>query len=326
MCVTETEEMAVKEKIAVLMGGRSLERDVSLKSGHRVYEALRDKGYEVSKLDVDENLVVNLKQNPVDLVYIALHGKYGEDGTVQQLLEIMGIPYTGPGVYASAVGFDKALAKEIFRRKKVPTPEFFTLSAGSFREMGAAGALEDVVSKLGLPIAVKPACQGSALGIKIAHSKEELPGALIGALSYDDKVILEKYIKGTEVSVSVIGNDNLEALPVIEVSTQKEFFDFESMYTMGQTEYFIPARLPEGLIKKVQEIAIRVHTVLNCRDVSRIDIMVDEDGAPYVLELNTSPGMTETSLLPMAAAARGIEFAELVEMLVGFALERRRVV
>lgn len=316
----------MRERIAVLMGGRSLERDVSLKSGHRIYDALRDKGYEVSKLDVDENLVLNLKQNPVDLVYIALHGKYGEDGTVQQLLEIMGIPYTGPGVYASQVGFDKALAKEIFIRKNVPTPDFFTLSAGSFREMGAAGALDDVIDKLGLPIVVKPSCQGSALGIKIAHNKEELPGALIGALSYDDKVVLEQYIKGTEVSVSVLGNGELEALPVIEVSTAREFFDFESMYTMGQAEYFIPARLPGDLIQKVQEIAMRTHSVLNCRDVSRIDIMVSEDGSPYVLELNTSPGMTETSLLPMAAAARGIEFGDLVEMLVGFALRRRRAV
>lgn len=312
----------MKEKIAVLMGGRSLERDVSLKSGHRVYEALREKGFEVTKLDVDENLVSNLKENPVDLVYIALHGKYGEDGTVQELLEIMGIPYTGPGVYASQVSFDKALSKEIFQRKGIPTPDYFTLTAGSFREMGAAGALDKVIERLGLPIVVKPAEQGSALGIKIAHSKEELPGALIGALSYGDKIILEKYIKGAEVSISVLGDETPEALPVIEISTQKEFFDFESMYSMGQTEYFIPARLAPEILTQVQQIAIGAHTVLDCRDVSRIDIMVDETGHPYVLELNTSPGMTETSLLPMAAAARGIEFADLVEMLVGFALRR----
>lgn len=316
----------MRERIAVLMGGRSLERDVSLKSGHRVYEALRDKGFSVMKLDMDENLVVNLRQNPVDLVYIALHGKYGEDGTVQELLEIMGIPYTGPGVYASMVGFDKALSKEIFNRKNIPTPDYFTLSAGSFREMGAAGVLDKVVEALGLPIVVKPACQGSALGIKIAHSQEELPGALIGALSYDDKVILEKYIKGKEVSVSVLGDENPEALPVIEVSTDREFFDFDTMYSMGKAEYFIPARLPDELIKKVQDVAIKVHTVLDCRDVSRIDIMVNEEGEPYVLELNTSPGMTETSLLPMAANARGIEFSDLVETLVGFALKRRQVV
>ncbi|MCL6473266.1 MAG: D-alanine--D-alanine ligase [Firmicutes bacterium] len=316
----------MRERIAVLMGGRSLERDVSLKSGHRVYEALREKGFDVIKLDVDENLVDNLRQNPVDLVYIALHGKYGEDGTVQELLEIMGIPYTGPGVYASTVSFDKALSKEIFQRKGIPTPDYFTLTAASFREMGAAAALENVVERLGLPIVVKPACQGSALGIKIAHSKEELPGALIGALSYDDKVVLEKFIKGTEVSVSVLGDHEPEALPVIEVKPPKEYFDFESMYSMGQTEYFIPARLSKELTKKVQDIAVGVHKVLDCRDVSRIDIIISEKGDPYVLELNSSPGMTETSLLPMAAAARGLEFCDLVEMLVGFALKRRQSV
>ena len=316
----------MRERIAVLMGGRSLERDVSLKSGNRVYEALREKGFRVTKLDVDESLVINLRQNPVDLVYIALHGKYGEDGTVQELLEILGIPYTGPGVYSSIVGFDKALSKEIFIRKGIPTPDYFTLSTGSFREMGAAGVLDRVVDVLGLPIVAKPACQGSALGIKIVHNKDELPSALIGALSYDDKVILEKYIKGKEVSVSVLGDEKPEVLPVVEVSTKKEYFDFESMYSMGQTEYFIPARLPEELLERIQDIAIKVHTVLDCRDVSRIDIMVSEEGEPYVLELNTSPGMTETSLLPMAAAAKGIEFSDLVEMLVGFALKRKRAV
>lgn len=313
----------MSKKIAVLMGGRSLERDVSLKSGQRVYEALRAKGFNVVKLDVDENLVINLRQNPVDLVYIALHGKYGEDGTVQELLEILGIPYTGPGVFSSMVGFDKALAKKIFSRKEIPTPPYFTLSAGCFREMGAAGALDRVVDELGLPIVVKPAGQGSALGIKIAHNAEELPGALIGALSYDDKVILEKFIKGTEVSVSVIGDDKPRALPVVEIKTKNEFFDFDSMYSMGKTDYFIPARLDEKLTKKVQEIAVEAHTVLDCRDVSRIDIMVSEEGEPYVLELNTSPGMTETSLLPMSAAADGIDFPDLVEMLVGFSFKRQ---
>jgi D-alanine-D-alanine ligase len=310
------------KKIAVLMGGRSLERDVSLKSGQRVYEALRAKGFDVIKLDVDQNLVINLRQNPVDLVYIALHGKYGEDGTVQEVLEILGIPYTGPGVYSSMVGFDKVLAKEIFVRKGIPTPPYYALSSGCFREMGAAGALDRVVDDLGLPIVVKPAGQGSALGIKIAHTAEELPGALIGALSYDEKVILEKFIKGTEVSVSVIGDEEPKALPVVEIKAKNEFFDFDSMYSMGKADYFIPARLGEELTKQVQEIAVKAHKVLDCRDVTRIDIMVSEEGEPYVLELNTSPGMTETSLLPMSAAAGGIEFADLVEMLVGFAFKR----
>lgn len=311
----------MKEKIAVLMGGRSLEREISLKSGERVAEALEDRGYSVARLDVDERLVENLRKEKPALAYIALHGKYGEDGTVQELLEILGIPYTGPGVFASALGFDKALSKEIFRREGIPTPDFLTLSSGSFREMGAAGLLGEVIKRLGLPIVVKPAGQGSALGIKIAHSMDELPQALIGALSYDDKVVLERYIKGIEVAVSILGDRDPAALPVVEIEKAKEFFDFESMYTMGATRYHVPARLSDELTSLVQRTAVSVHKALGCRDVSRVDMIVVE-GVPYVLELNTSPGMTETSLLPMAASAAGMSFGDLVEKLVGFALHR----
>jgi len=312
----------VKEKIAVLMGGRSLEREVSLRSGHRVSEALKSKGHPVVKLDVDEQLVGNLKEEKVDLVYIALHGKYGEDGTVQQLLEILDIPYTGPGVFSSMMGFDKILSKELFVHEGVPTPDFFALSSDAFKEIGASAALDEVVAKIGTPIVVKPARQGSALGIKFAQSATELPSALIAALSYDDKVVLERYMHGTEISISILGNISPEALPPVEIVAKKGFFDFESMYTMGMTDYFIPARLEAGTIKQVQDLAVKVHKLLRCRDVSRVDMIVDEKLGPQVLELNTSPGMTETSLLPMSAAEAGIDFPELVERLVGFALAR----
>ncbi|MHB0977525.1 MAG: D-alanine--D-alanine ligase family protein [Candidatus Aquicultorales bacterium] len=314
----------MREKIAVLMGGRSLEREISLKSGQRVSDALEDRGYEVVRFDVDEKLVENLQQAKPSLVYIALHGKYGEDGTVQEILEILGIPYTGPGVFASVLGFDKSLAKEILQAEGIPTPGFLTLSAGSFREMGAAGLLSNVVDRLGLPIVAKPAGQGSALGIKIAHTADELPQALIGALSYDDKVVLERYIRGIEVAVSILGDRDPEALPVVEIEKAKEFFDFESMYTMGTTSYYVPARLSEVLTTEVQRTAIAVHKALGCRDVSRVDMIIQDD-VPYVLELNTSPGMTETSLLPMAAEAAGLSFGDLVEKLVGFALGRAAV-
>ncbi len=314
--------MKVREKIAVLMGGRSLEREVSLKSGRRVSDALKEKGYKVIQLDIDENLVDNLLREHVDLVYIALHGKYGEDGTVQELLEILGVPYTGPGVYSSIVGFDKVLSKEIYQIERIPTPKFYALSSGSFKEMGASGVLGEVIKKIGLPIVVKPACQGSALGIKFVKTPEELPSALIGALSYDDKVLLEEYIKGKEVAVSIIGNANPKPLPVVEIVPKKEFFDFESMYTMGMTDYFVPARISKELTEKVQNTAVKVHRILRCRDVSRVDMIIGEDEVPYVLELNTSPGMTETSLLPMAAKAAGMEFPDLVDKLVRLALER----
>ncbi len=310
------------KKVAVLMGGRSLERDVSLKSGQRVREALEARGYEHMTLDVDEQMVDNLLDSAPDVVYIALHGKYGEDGTIQGLLELLGIPYTGPGVYANIVSFDKVLAKEILARHDIPTAPWLTLSAASFKEMGASSALSKAVDLLGLPLVVKPAGQGSALGIKIVHKEEDLPKALIGALSYDDKVVLEKFLDGTELTVSILGNDPEVALPIVEIVTENEFFDFDSMYRMGATEYFVPARLDEATTERVKDISLAVHRALGCRDVSRVDLIMTPDDAIHILELNTSPGMTETSLLPMAAAAAELDFNDLVDQLVKMALAR----
>ncbi len=305
------------------MGGRSLEREVSLKSGHRVCEALETKGFDYVSFDVDEQLVENLIAAKPDVVYIALHGKYGEDGTIQGLLELLGLPYTGPGVYANIVSFDKVLAKEIFVREGITTPRWLTMSAESFKEMGAAGALDKAVEFLGMPIVVKPAAQGSALGIKIAHEPQDLPKALIGALSYDSKVVLEEYIFGTELAISILGHNSPEALPIVEIVTKKEFFDFESRYRMGATEYFVPARLSKLMREKLKDISIMAHEALGCRDVSRVDLIL-ADEIPYVLELNTSPGMTETSLLPMAAAEAEIDFNDLVDQLVRMALSRAK--
>ncbi len=310
-------------KIAVLMGGRSLEREVSLKSGRRVFEALVEKGHLATAMDVDETLVEKLIKLKPDIAYVALHGKYGEDGTAQEILEILGIPYTGPGVFANIVSFDKLLAKEIFGQNDIPTPPYYALSSGSFKEMGASAALPDVVKKIGLPLVVKPESQGSALGIKFVNDEDDLTQALTGALSYDDKVLLEKHIEGKEIAVSILGNDPPVALPIVEIETTKEYFDFESRYTMGATKYYVPARLSDSITKKVQDTALKVHEILRCRDVSRVDMILDKKGVPWVLELNTSPGMTETSLLPMAAKEEGIEFIELVDALVGMAYSRK---
>lgn len=313
----------VKLRVAVLRGGRSLERDVSLKSGHRVGQALEELGHDVLPLDVDEALVGNLLEAHPDVVYIALHGKYGEDGTVQELLEILDIPYTGPDAYANMIAFDKVLAKENFIREGIATPKHYALGSVSFKEMGASAALPKVVEKLGMPLVVKPARQGSALGIKIAKTAEELPRALIGALSYDSKVVIEQHISGREVAVSIIGNEPARPLPVVEIVTNKEFFDFEAMYTMGQAEYFVPARLSSKKTQQVQDTALAAHRAVGGRDVSRVDIIVDKKGVPQVLEVNSSPGMTETSLLPMAAQQAGVEFVELVGKLLESAMSRK---
>lgn len=313
------------EKIGVIMGGRSLERDVSLKSGHRVADALDSLGYPVIRLDVESDLVAKLKKEKPDLIYIALHGKYGEDGTVQELLEILKIPYTGPGVFSSILGFDKVLSKETFIANDIPTAPFYALSEAAIKEMGAANLMDDIIKYVGLPLVVKPARQGSALGLKIVHTKKEIPEAIISALNYDSKILLEKYIKGTEVSVAILGNKSLKALPIVEIVSHKEFFDFDAMYTAGQTDYYIPARLSDSMTKKVTDIAISVHKTLKCRDVSRVDIKIEKN-IPYVLEINTSPGMTSTSLLPMTAKAAGLTFEKLVDKIVRLSLERSKTV
>jgi len=309
----------MKARIAVLMGGRSLERSISLKSGKRIARALTERGYDVLELDVDETLVPTLMSEKPDLVYIALHGKGGEDGTIQELLEIGDIPYTGPGPLASIIGFNKVLSKELFIANGIPTPRYFTISSATLEEMGASNLLPTAWEKLGSPLVVKPAAQGSALGVKIVRELDDLGRALIEALSYDDRVLLEEHVAGTEIAVSVIGDSEPEALPAVEVVPESGFFDFDARYTPGKTEYFIPARLEKSVAAEASRLALEAHKLLRCKDLSRVDMIV-RDGHPLVLELNISPGMTETSLLPLAAEAAGMNFADLVERLVKLAL------
>ncbi len=314
----------MSKKIAVLMGGSSLERDVSLRSGRRIARALHELGYTVEEYDIDERLVAGLKKSRPEMVYIALHGKFGEDGTIQEILEILDLPYTGPGVFASTIGFNKVLSKEIFKRGGIPTPDFYALSAATFQEMGAAHLLGEVGDKLGFPLVVKPAAQGSALGVKMVGAFTELAPAVAAALDYDEQVILEKHVKGVEVAVSILGNRDLEALPVVEIVPRSGFFDFEARYTHGMTDYYCPARLPEAVAARVVEVALDTHRVLDCLNVSRVDIIVDEEETPQVLELNISPGMTETSLLPLAAQEAGMGFEQLVGRLVELAFAKYR--
>jgi len=313
----------MKPKIAVLMGGRSLERGVSLKSGRRIARALNERGYVVLEVDVDESMVSTLMAEKPDLAYIALHGKGGEDGTVQELLEVLGIPYTGPGPLPCIIGFNKVLSKELFIANGIPTPRYYTISSSALEDMGASALLKVVWEKLGGPIVVKPAAQGSALGVKIVEDPAALGPALIEALSYDDRVVIEEFVRGTEIAVAVIDDDVPRALPAVEVVPESGFFDFDSRYTAGKTEYFVPARLTEDVAAEAARIAVEVHKLLRCKDLSRVDMIVRDD-TPYVLELNISPGMTETSLLPLAAEAAGMYFADFVERLVELALKRSK--
>lgn len=314
----------MKRKIAVLMGGRSLEREVSLASGKRVCEALEALGHLVLALDVTADLVTTLRSERPDAAYIALHGKYGEDGTIQELLEFLGIPYTGPGVVACALSWDKSVAKHLLTENGVMTPPWITLTADAFKQMGAATAVDlmgDAVG--GFPVAVKPARQGSALGFMRVESEAGLAEALLDALSYDTAAVVEKWVDGTELAVSVLGDgDGAEVLPAVEIAPKSGRYDFSARYAEGETDFFVPARLDADVLAEVTRVAAHTHALLRFRDVSRVDMIVDATGTPWVLEGNASPGMTETSLLPMAAAACGMSFQDVVSRVVDAALSR----
>ncbi|NTW29012.1 MAG: D-alanine--D-alanine ligase [Coriobacteriia bacterium] len=314
----------MKAKIAVLMGGRSLEREVSLASGRRVSDALTAAGYRVLPLDVTADLVQTLRSERPDAAYIALHGKYGEDGTIQELLEFLGVPYTGPGVVASALAWDKSVAKHLFVERGIPTPAWITLTSDAFKDMGAATALDLIPEVLGgFPVAVKPGRQGSALGLRRVDSADGLVDALLEALSYDTSAVVERWIEGTELAVSVLGEGpDAKVLPAVEIVPLGSLYDFSARVTPGEADFFVPARISPDSARLAEKIARDVHVALGCRDVSRVDMVIDETGRAFVLECNTSPGMTETSLLPMAAEALGLTFQEVVSGLVESALAR----
>jgi D-alanine-D-alanine ligase len=307
-----------------LKGGPSLERQVSLRSAARVEDALEKLGHDVVPIDVDATLVNRLRESQADVAFVALHGRGGEDGTVQELLEIVGIPYTGSGVPACIRTMDKVLSKHMMVEAGLPTPEFFAFNETAFREVGAAEALPAIEEQLGFPIVVKPAAQGSALGIKFARSSEDVPEALISAFSYDDKVLLERYVQGRELAVSLIeGGSGVEPLPVVEAVPRNEyFFDFEARYEMGKTDYICPAQLPAGMGEKAQELAASIYRLLGCYGFARVDMIMAGDSELQVLEAQAIPGLTETSLLPQAADAKGMSFEQLVERLVELALAR----
>jgi D-alanine-D-alanine ligase len=310
-------------RVAVLKGGRSLERQVSLRSGARVEDALKRLDHEIVAIDVALDLIHRLRATEPDVAFIAMHGRDGEDGTVQELLEILGIPYTGSGVLACARATDKVLAKHLMVEADIPTPEFFAFNETAFRELGAAQALPAIEDRLDFPIVVKPSSQGSALGIKFARSAGDVPAALVAAFSYDSRVLLERYVDGRDLAVSILDD---EPLPVVEaVPRDEEFYDFEARYEIGRTDFVCPAELPAGLTELAQSLAVRTYRLLGCSAFARVDLMLDAAGDLTVLEANPIPGLTETSLLPQAAEAAGISFDELVSRILELALEKAPV-
>jgi D-alanine-D-alanine ligase len=310
-------------KVAVLKGGPSLERQVSLRSGARVEDALDRLGHTVVPIDVAADLIEQLENARPDVAFLALHGRGGEDGTVQELLDIMGIPYTGSGVLACMRSVDKVLTKHLLVEAGLPTPEFFAFSETAFRELGAADALPAIEERLAFPIVVKPAAQGSALGVKFARTAQDVPAALVAAFSYDSRVLLERHVAGRDIAVSILDG---EALPVVEaVPRDEDFYDFESRYEIGRTDFVCPAGLSAEGTARAQELALETYKLLGCRGFARVDLMVEDGtGDELVLEVNAIPGLTETSLLPMAAEAAGISFDELIGRIVDLALATAR--
>jgi D-alanine-D-alanine ligase len=325
--------MSEGQRVAVLKGGRSLERSVSLRSGAQVQDALQRLGHEVLPIDVDPELVPRLLAAAPDAAFVAMHGRDGEDGTVQGLLEAIGLPYTGSGPAACMRATDKVLAKHLMLEAGVPTPAFRSLSETAIKELGASAALPALERELDFPLVVKPAKGGSALGVKFARTSAELPGAMVGACSYDATVLLERYVAGRDLAVSVLDRDlaqagagepRADALPVVEaVPREEEFYDYESRYEIGMTTFVCPAELAPETTARAQELAVRVYQLLGCRGVARIDLMLERDSDElWVLETNVVPGMTETSLLPQAADAAGIAFEQLVERVLASAFSR----
>lgn len=310
-------------RVVVLAGGLSHERDVSLRSGRRIADALRAIDVDVEVLDVDGRLLSALAADRPDVVFPALHGSYGEDGAVRDVLDLLGIPYVGSGPDACRTAFDKPMAKAALRAAGVRTPDSVALPHDTFRDLGASAVLEAIVARLGLPLFVKPTRGGSALGASVARTVDELSSAMVGAFAYGDVALVETYLEGTEVAVSVVDTGSgPEALPIVEIVPDSGVYDYTARYTAGTTEFFVPSRLAPEAAQAAAQTALTAHQVLRLRDVSRTDLIVDAEGTAWFLESNVAPGMTETSLLPQAVAAAGLDAGVLYRELLHRAATR----
>lgn len=309
----------------ILAGGLSHERDVSIRSGRRVADALRATVDEVSLRDVDSELIPTIRHGGVDVVWPLLHGSSGEDGSLQALLELLGVPYVGTTSKAARVAWNKAVAKAVIARSSIATPDSVTLPQSLFREVGAEQMLHAVEERFGYPVVVKPARGGSALGVSVVRKREDLASAMVHCFAYGDVALIEQAIEGTEVAMSVIGTgDDASALPAVEAVVEGSY-DYDARYNPGRVQYFAPARLTSAQAELLAETAVTVHRAMELRDISRIDMILDREGRPQVLDINIAPGMTETSLLPQAAEAAGLDLGELYHRLISTAADRGAV-
>src|SRR3954453_8295620 len=318
--------MNLAPRVLVLAGGLSHERDVSLRSGRRVAEALRDGGCSVVERDVDAGLIGLLSAGTIDVVWPLLHGASGEDGAIRDVLELLEVSYVGSTPDACRTAWDKPVAGSVARAAGLAVPDSVALPHGTFRQLGAQGVLAAITERLGLPLVVKPARRGSALGGSVVRAPEELPGAMVECFAYGDVALIERFVAGVEVAVSVVDLGNgPRALPAVEIVPDGGFYGYDARYVAGATEFFCPARLTAAAAGAAAEAALTAHRVFGLRDLSRTDLIVDETGRPWFLEVNVAPGMTETSLLPQAVEGMGEDPAPLYRALVERATHERPV-
>ena len=322
--VQQSEQPEAPEgRVVVLAGGLSHERDVSLRSGRRVAEAMRGAGLEVEERDVDASLLPALRRDRPACVFPLLHGETGEDGALREVLELLELPYVGSTPGACRVAFDKPVAKTVVSRAGLSTPTAVALPHETFREVGASATMEALVDRLGLPLVVKPVRGGSALGCSVVRDAADLPGAMVGCFAYGPVALVERFVDGTEVTVSVVDTGSgPRALPAVEIRPDGGVYDYSARYTAGSTEFFVPAKLSDDVAQACAEAAVTAHTTLGLRDLSRSDLIVDDAGEVWFLEVNVAPGMTETSLVPLAFEADGLDLGSVCAGLVRLAVAR----
>ena len=303
--------LMTNKKIGVLLGGLSSEREVSLASGNAIVKALREKGYHPVAIDVGRDAAGKILEHGVEAAFIALHGKLGEDGAIQGMLEVMGIPYTGSGILASALGMNKTVSKQVFRSQGLLVGPYEVIYDGDAGKVGA------ITEQIRFPVVIKPHAEGSSVGVSLVFNKEQVAPAVELAFQYGNEILVEKFIKGKEVQVGILGD---RALGAIEIVPKSAFYDYRAKYEKGMSDHFFPARVPEAVYRRALEAGLSAHRALGCRGYSRVDFIIDESGAPYILEVNTLPGMTATSLLPEIAKGAGISFPDLVEEILRLAV------